>query len=660
MKRVGVFVCHCGTNIAGTVDCAKVAEAAKDFPNVEYSVDYKYMCSEPGQEMIKQAIQEHKLDRIVVASCSPRMHEPTFRNCVEKAGLNPYYVEMANIREHCSWVHPNEKERATEKAIDLVKMAVAKAVKNQPLQKTTIPVTDRALVIGGGIAGIQAALDLANAGHVVDIVEREPSIGGKMAQLDKTFPTLDCSACILTPKMVDAAGHPNINLLTYSEVEKVDGFVGNFDVTIRQRARSVKMDVCTGCGICMEKCPVKVDSEFELGLAKRRAIYTPFPQAIPNKPVIDREHCTYFIKGKCGICSKVCPAGAIDYTQQDELITRRYGAIIVATGFTLFDHSVYGEYGYGKYPDVITGLQFERLINASGPTMGKLKRPSDHKEPKNIVIITCVGSRDETKGKSYCSRTCCMYSAKHASLIRDKIKDSKVYIFYMDMRTPGKGYEEFYDRSREVYGTQYIRGRVSKIYPQNDKLIVRGEDTLLSQPVEVEADLVILATAMVAQPDADKLAQKIGIGYDKDNFYTEAHPKLAPVETHTQGVYLAGACQGPKDIPDSVAQASAAAAKACALLSKPEILTEPIVSEVDEKTCAGCGTCVLICPYKAIDLKTLTERIAGKTVERKVATVNEGLCQGCGACTVACRSGSIYLKHYTDEQILAEVNALCL
>jgi len=660
MKRVGVFVCHCGTNIAGTVDCAKVAEAAKDFPNVEYSVDYKYMCSEPGQEMIKKAIEEYKLNRIVVASCSPRMHEPTFRNCVEKAGLNPYYVEMANIREHCSWVHPNEKEKATEKAIDLVRMAVAKAVRNKPLQKATIPVTDRALVIGGGIAGIQAALDLANAGHVVDIVEKEPSIGGKMAQIDKTFPTLDCSACILTPKMVDAAGHPNINLLTYSEVEKVDGFVGNFDVTIRQKARSVKMDVCTGCGLCMEKCPVKVDSEFELGLAKRRAIYTPFPQAIPNKPVIDREHCTYFIKGKCGICSKICPAGAVDYTQQDELITRRYGAIIVATGFDLFDHSVYGEYGYGKYPDVITGLQFERLINASGPTMGKLKRPSDHKEPKNIVIINCVGSRDQAKGKSYCSRTCCMYSAKHASLIRDKIKDSNVYVFYMDMRTPGKGYEEFYDRSREVYGTQYIRGRVSKIYPQNDKLIVRGEDTLLSQPVEVEADLVILATAMVAQPDADKLAQKIGIGYDKDNFYTEAHPKLAPVETHTQGVYLAGACQGPKDIPDSVAQASAAAAKACGLLSKPEILTEPIVSEVDEKTCAGCGTCTLICPYKAIDLKTLTERIAGKTVERKVATVNEGLCQGCGACTVACRSGSIYLKHYTDEQILAEVNALCL
>ncbi|NLP43093.1 MAG: CoB--CoM heterodisulfide reductase iron-sulfur subunit A family protein [Peptococcaceae bacterium] len=660
MKRVGVFVCHCGTNISGTVDCAQVAEAAKDFPNVEYSIDYKYMCSEPGQEMIKKAIEEHKLNRIVVASCSPRMHEPTFQNCVERAGLNPYYVEMANIREHCSWVHPNEKEGATEKAIDLVRMAVAKAVRNQPLQKTTIPVTDRALVIGGGIAGIQAALDLANAGHVVDIVEREPSIGGKMAQIDKTFPTLDCSACILTPKMVDAAAHPNINLLTYSEIEKVDGFVGNFDVTIRQKARSIKMDVCTGCGICMEKCPVKVDSEFELGLAKRRAIYTPFPQAIPNKPVIDREHCTYFLRGKCGICSKLCPAGAVDYTQQDELLTRRYGAIIVATGFELFDYSVYGEYGYGKYPDVITGLQFERLINASGPTMGKLQRPSDKKEPKNIVIINCVGSRDEAKGKSYCSRTCCMYSAKHASLIRDKIKDSNVYVFYMDMRTPGKGYEEFYDRSREQYGTQYIRGRVSKIYPLNDKLIVRGEDTLLSQPVEVEADLVILATAMVAQPDADKLAQKIGIGYDKDNFYTEAHPKLAPVETHTQGVYLAGACQGPKDIPDSVAQASAAAAKACGLLSKPEILTEPIVTEVDEKTCAGCGTCLLICPYKAIDLKTLTERIAGEIVERKVATVNEGLCQGCGACTVACRSGSIYLKHYTDEQILAEVNALCL
>lgn len=660
MKRVGVFICHCGTNISAVVDCPSVAEEAKKYPGVVYSEDYKYMCSEPGQEMIKKAVKDHRLDRIVVASCSPRMHETTFRRCVENAGLNPYFVEMANIREHCSWVHADDPERATEKAKDLVKMAVAKVIKNKPLQKATIPVTDRALVIGGGIAGIQAAIDLANAGHIVDIVEKDPSIGGKMAQIDKTFPTLDCSACILTPKMVEASGHPNINLLTYCEVEKVEGFVGNFDVSIKKKARSVNMDICTGCGICTEKCPSKVDSEFELAMAKRKAIYTPFPQAIPNKPVIDRDNCTYFKNGKCGICAKVCPAGAVDFTQEDEIVVRRYGAIIVATGFELFDYSVYGEYGYGKYPDVITGLQFERLINASGPTMGKIKRPSDHKEPKNVVFIQCVGSRDNAKGKSYCSKACCMYTAKHATLVSEKIKDSNVYVFYMDVRTAGKGYDEFYNRTREQYDAQYIRGRVSKIYQKGDTLIVRGEDSLLGRPVEIEADMVVLATAMVAQENAAKLAQKIGIGYDKDLFYTEAHPKLAPVETHTQGVYLAGACQGPKDIPESVAQASAAAAKACGLLSKSEMLTEPIVSEVNERMCAGCGACIAICPYKAIELKTLAERLSGKTVERQVASVNSGLCQGCGACTVACRSASINLKHFTDEQILAEVNALCL
>lgn len=660
MKRVGVFVCHCGTNIGGVVDCPKVAETAQDYTGVVYAVDNKYMCSEPGQELIKNAIKEQKLDRVVVASCSPRMHEPTFRRCVESAGMNAYFMEMANIREHCSWVHASEKDKATEKACDLVKMAVAKAIMNKPLQKATIPVTDRALVIGGGIAGIQAALDMANAGHVVDVVEKEPSIGGKMAQIDKTFPTLDCSACILTPKMVEASSHPNINLITYSEVEKVDGFVGNFDVTIRKKARSVNMSVCTGCGVCMSKCPSKVDSEFEMNLSKRRAIYTPFPQAIPNKPVIDRDNCTYFKTGKCGICQKVCTLGAIDFTQEDELVVTRYGAIVISTGFEQFDHSVYGEYGYGKYPDVITGMHFERLINASGPTMGKIKRPSDGKIPKNVVFIKCVGSRDEAKGKTYCSKTCCMYTAKHATLVTEKIEDSNVYIFYMDVRTGGKGYEEFYNRTREKYDAQYIRGRVSKVFKQGDKLIVRGEDTLLSRAVEIEADMVVLATAMIPQADASKLAQKIGIGYDKDHFFTEAHPKLAPVETHTQGVYLAGACQGPKDIPESVAQASAAAAKACGLLSKSEMLTEPIISVVNETICVGCGLCVPICPYKAIDLKTISERDHGKTIERLVADVNGGLCQGCGACTVACRSGALDLKHFTDQQILAEVNALCL
>lgn len=659
-KKVGVFVCHCGTNISYTVDCEKVAQtAAQEFPNVAYATDYKYMCSEPGQHLIQKAIKEHNLDRVVVAACSPRMHEPTFRRCVEQAGLNPYMVEMSNIREHCSWVHPN-KEKGTEKAIDLVKMSTAKVLKNFPLQSTTIPITKRALVVGGGIAGIQAAIDIAEAGYVVDIVEREPSIGGRMAQVDKTFPTLDCSACILTPKMVDAAVHPNVNLVTWSEIEKVEGYVGNFDVTIRHKARSVDMKKCTGCGICWDKCPTKVSSEFEMKMMPRKAIYTPFPQAIPNKPVIDRENCTKFKTGKCGICAKVCPIGAVDFSQEDELETIRYGAIVIATGFDLFDHSVYGEYGYGKYPDVITGMHFERLINASGPTMGKIKRPSDGKEPKKVVFVKCVGSRDEAKGKTYCSKTCCMYTAKHATLLREKVKDSNAIVFYMDVRTPGKNYDEFYQRTAGEFGADYIRGRVSKIYQKGDKLVVRGEDTLLGKPVEIDADMVVLATAMLARHDAGDLARKIGFSYDQHDFFTEAHPKLKPVETHTAGVFLAGACQGPKDIPDSVAQASAAAVKVCGLLSKDEMKTEPIISAVNEAICSGCAMCIPVCPYKAIELKNITERAHGHQIERQVATVNSGLCQGCGACTVTCRSGALNLRGFTNEQILAEVDALCL
>ncbi len=659
MKRVGVFVCHCGTNIAATVDCEAVAKAAMDFPNVVYAQDYKYMCSEPGQDVIRKAVKEHSLDGVVVSACSPRMHETTFRKTLESVGMNPFLLECANIREHCSWVHPN-KEEGTKKAIALSRLAAAKVVHNQELQKSTIPIEKRALVIGGGIAGIQAALDIADNGFKVDIVEKEPSIGGKMAQIDKTFPTLDCSACILTPKMVDAAGHENISLITYAQIEKVEGYVGNFDVTIRKKARSVDMKKCTGCGICWDKCPSKVPSEFELGLADRKAIYTPFPQAIPNKPVIDRNSCRFFLSGKCKVCQKLCPTGAVDFDQQDELIKVKYGAIVAATGFELFDYSVYGEYGYGKYPDVITGLHFERLVNASGPTGGKIKRPSDGTIPKNIVFIKCVGSRDEAKGKPYCSKTCCMYTAKHATLVSEKIPDSQAHIFYMDVRTPGKDYDEFYTRTHTKYGANYIRGRVSRIYQQGGKLIVLGEDTLLGKQVEVEADLVVLATAMVANHDAAEFARTVGFSYDGHSLYTEAHPKLRPVETHTAGVFLAGACQGPKDIPESVSQASAAAVKATGLLSKQSLATDPMISFVNKSACSGCGMCVPICPYKAIELSTIEERVHGHIKKRQVANVNQGLCQGCGACTVTCRPGAINLKGFTNEQILAEVDAICL
>ncbi len=657
MARVGVFVCWCGSNIAKTVDVEKVAEEAAKIPHVVYSTHYKYMCSEPGQNLVKDAIREHKLDRIVVASCSPRLHEPTFQRCIAEAGLNPFLVEMANIREHVSWVH-DDKEAATEKALDLVRMAVAKARKDEPLFQSEIPITKSALVIGGGVAGIQVALDIAEAGYPVTIVEKTPSIGGRMAQYDKTFPTLDCAACILTPKMVDAASNPNIRILTYSEVEEVSGYVGNFDVRIRKRARSVNMEKCTGCGVCYEKCPVKVPNEFEEGMGDRKAIYVPFPQAVPNVPVIDRENCRLFKGGRCGICQKLCPSGAVEYEQEDEFINEKFGAIVVATGFKTFDYSKIGEYGYGKYPDVISSLQFERLMNASGPTEGKIVRPSDHKVPETVVFLSCIGSRDENNGYPYCSKVCCMYNAKHALLLKEKLPNAKAYVFYMDIRANGKGYEEFVRRTIEEYGAEYIRGRVSRIYQLGDKLVVKGADTLLGKPVEIQADLVVLATAMEPQEDAKELARKIGISTDQYNWYSEAHPKLRPVEVLTSGVFLAGACQYPKDIPDTVAQASGAASKVAGLFAKPNLLSEPMIAKIREDDCAACGLCVEVCPFGAIDLVDTTDPHTKKP--KKAARVNEGVCHGCGTCVAACRGGCIDLKGFSSEQIIEAIDALAL
>ncbi|MCE5197823.1 MAG: CoB--CoM heterodisulfide reductase iron-sulfur subunit A family protein [Armatimonadota bacterium] len=661
MMRIGVFVCWCGSNIAKTVDVQAVAEAAKDMPGVAFATDYKYMCSEPGQNIVKDAIREHKLDRIVIASCSPRLHEPTFQRCIGDAGLNPYMVEMANLREHCSWVHEHTPE-TTQKAIELVRMAVAKVSKDQPLFRKDIDLTKRALVIGGGIAGIQAALDIADAGHPVVLVERTPSIGGHMAQYDKTFPTLDCAACILTPKMVDCASHPLIDIWTYSEVEEVKGFVGNFEVTIRKRAKSVDETKCTGCGLCLEKCPMKgISSEFDESMGTRRAIYRPFPQAVPNKPAIDRAHCRLFNGQKCGVCQKLCPAGAIDYDQQDQLVTENFGGIVVATGFQLWNHAALGEYGYGKYPNVISSIQFERIMNASGPTDGHIVRPSDGKTPKSIAFLSCIGSRDDTHGHAYCSKVCCMYNAKQALLVKDKLHDVDTYVFYMDIRANGKGYEEFVRRTIEDFGANYIRGRVSRIYPDGDQLVIKGADTLLGKPVEVRADLVVLATAMEPQHDAKDLARKLGISTDQYNWFSEAHPKLKPVEVLTDGIYLAGACQYPKDIPDTVAQASGAASKVIGLFSKPSIKSQPMIAYINEDTCAGCGLCTEVCPFGAIDLVEVMDRSKStreKQVMKTVAQVNEGVCKGCGTCSAACRSLSARLRGFEGNQILAEIDAL--
>ena len=663
MQRIGVFVCWCGSNIAGTVDVEAVSEALKNEPGVVFSTNYQYMCSQAGQDLIKDAVKEHNLTGIVVCSCSPRMHEATFRKTAQAAGLNPYMVEIANIREQCSWVH-KEMPIGTEKAIILGKAAVAKVNLNTPLTPGESPVTKRALVIGGGIAGIQTALDIADAGFPVDIVETKPTIGGKMAQLDKTFPTLDCAACILTPKMVDVAQHEKIRIFSYSEVEAVSGFVGNFDVKIKKKARYVKEELCTGCGACVEKCPMKKNpNEFNLGMDNRPAIYIPFAQAVPKVATIDPNACNMLKNGKCGICSKFCAAGAIDYTQKDEIIEEKYGAIVVATGFNPISMDKFDEFAYNQSKDVITSLEFERLTNAAGPTAGKLVRPSDGVHPHTLVFVQCVGSRCEScaeKGKEYCSKICCMYTAKHAMLVRDKYPDTEVYVFYIDVRTPGKNFDEFYRRAVEEYGVKYVKGMVGKVSPEGNKLKVQASDLLNNKQINIDADLVVLAAAIEPDKSARPLATMLTASMDTNDFFTEAHPKLRPVESPTAGVFLSGTCQGPKDIPETVSQAGAAASKVIGLLAKDKLMGNPCVANSNENMCNGCSTCERVCPYDAITYVDKEFRMPDRTTKvRRVAQVNPAVCQGCGACTVACPSGAMDLRGFASNQIIAEVDAIC-
>lgn len=662
MQKIGVFVCWCGSNIAATVDVEAVSQALSKEPGVVFSTNYQYMCSQTGQDLIQEKVRELGLTGVVVCSCSPRMHENTFRKTCEKAGLNPYMVEIANIREQCSWIH-KDKAEATKKAIILGRAAIAKVMLNAPLQAGTSPVKKRALVIGGGIAGIQTALDIADAGFEVDIVEKKPTIGGKMTQIDKTFPTLDCAACILTPKMVDCAQNEKIHIYAYSEVAAVKGFVGNFKVTIRKKARFVDTTKCTGCGLCTEKCPQKkVPNEFNLGLDTRRAIYIPFAQAVPKVATIDPDYCNMLQKGKCGVCARVCSTGAIDYTQKDELIEEEYGAIVAATGFNPIDLGQFNEFAYAQSPDVVSSLEFERLMNAAGPTGGTLLRPSDGKHPHTIVFVQCVGSRCDgaQKGKPYCSKICCMYTAKHAMLCREKYPDTEVYVFYIDVRTPGKNFDEFYRRAVEEYGVHYIKGMVGKVVPQNGVLKVQASDLLDNRQLHIDADMLVLAAAIEPDKSARSLATMLTASMDTNDFFTEAHPKLRPVESPTAGIFLSGACQGPKDIPETVAQAGAAAAKVIGLLSKSQLLCNPCTAQPDESMCNGCSSCEKVCPYGAITYINKEFRGPNRTtVLRRVAQVNPAVCQGCGACTVACMSGAMDLKGFSNRQIMAEVDAIC-
>ena len=571
-------------------------------------------------------------------------------------------VEIANIREQCSWIH-KDMETATEKAVILGRTAIAKVQLNTPLTAGESPVTKRALVIGGGIAGIQTALDIAEAGFEVDIVEKSPTIGGKMAQIDKTFPTLDCAACILTPKMVEASQNEKINIYAYSEIEDVKGFVGNFSVKIKKKARYVNADICTGCGLCTEKCPMKkVPNEFNLGMDNRHAVYIPFAQAVPKVATIDPNYCIKLKTGKCGLCSTVCSAKAIDYDQKDEYIDAKYGAIVVATGFNPISVEKFDEFAYSQSPDVVTSLEYERLMNAAGPTGGTLLRPSDGKHPKTIVFVQCVGSRCDgsEKGKPYCSKVCCMYTAKHAMLTREKYPDTDVYVFYIDVRTPGKNFDEFYRRAVEEYNVHYIKGMVGKVVPENGKLKVQASDLLANEQMHIDADMVVLAAAIEPDKSARSLATKLTASMDTNDFFTEAHPKLRPVESPTAGVYLSGMCQGPKDIPETVSQASAAAAKVIGLLVKDKLTCNPCVAHSDEMMCNGCSACEKVCPYGAISYIDKEFRMPDRTTAtRRVASVNPAVCQGCGACTVACPSGAMDLNGFSNKQIMAEVDAIC-
>ena len=588
MRKIGVFICHCGLNIAGTVDVERVAEAMRDYPGVVYSVDYRYMCSDPGQELIKGAIAEHDLDGIIVAACSPTMHEVTFRKTAATAGLNPYLCEIANIREQCSWVHQSQPEEATDKAIETIKTIVEKVRYDESLVPLTLPLVKRALVIGGGIAGLQAALDIAEAGYPVILVEKEPHLGGRMRQLSGTYLNFDTASDLLASKIEAVTRHPHIQVITEAEVEELGGYVGNFTVKVRTFVNSEVVD-------SSESTNLRIPNV-----------------RIPNVRAYD------------------------------------VGAIVVATGYDLYPKDKLGQYGGGKYPDVIDGLQFEQMLATDGPTRGEIRRPSDGEVPGEVVWVQCAGSRDPELHMPYCSKVCCMYVAKQAIMYKRQVPEGQAYVFYIDVRSAGKGYEEFVQQAMEQYDVLYLRGKVSKVFQDDGRVVVWGADTLAGKPLEVAADLVVLATATVPSEGAKDLGQRLRVATDEHGFFSEAHPKLRPVESLTAGVYLAGAAQFPKDIPETIAQASGAAAKVLSLFSQREMVQEPIIAYVDEELCSGCGLCVGVCPYEARKMHPW----------RNLAIVNVALCQGCGTCVVACPNKASAVRNFTTEQVLAMVEAL--
>ncbi len=574
-KRIGVFICHCGKNIAGGVDIKELHESIGEIEGVDFVADNKFSCSEQGQTDIQNTIKKNNLERVIVAACEPGLHLMTFQRCGEKEGLNPAFVDLIDIRKWTMHGSPDRvnPEKALENSKKLISMAVKRMRFKRVIPKVTVKVNPSVLVIGGGVAGLEASLDLADKGYKVHLVERLPTIGGKMALLYKVFPTNDCAPCILAPKTAYANIHPNINLLTNSEVKYVEGYIGNFKVVVNQKPRYIDEKKCTGCELCIDKCPQKViDNEYSGGLGERKAIYIPYDQAIPRKAIIDEKRCLYLNKGSCGLCEKVCPTKAIDFKQKNREIELNAGAIVVATGFDEYNPAPKTEYGYGRHDNVITQFQLARLLDIDGPTKGRLLRPSDGKEPGRVAMIQCVGSRDEN-ANGYCSSVCCMYALKHAQIIKEMLlPDTEVYICYIDMRTAGKGFEEYYKRTREI-GVNFIQGRPAEVIEdeKTKNLILNVEDPDIGALLKLEMDLVVLSSATVPSKGTREMAGILGINLDENGFFKEVHPKLRPVETNVRGIYICGSAQGPKDIPDSIVQAKAAASCADSELRKGEI-----------------------------------------------------------------------------------------
>jgi len=586
LRRIGVFICHCGLNIAGTVDVTRAVEEMRSYPGVVHAEDQTYMCSDPGQRALQVAIRDRVLDGVVIAACSPSMHEPTFRKAVASQGLNPYQCEIANIREQCSWVHRQTRAESTDKAIETIKTIVEKVRFNRSLEPLSLRLVKRAMVVGGGVAGLRAALDIADAGHPVILVEKEADLGGHVARLSAIYPALGAACDVLSETIRRVEEHARIQVLTRAQVREAGGHIGSFTVKVGQEVE--------------EATPFFEDQVLGRGDVAQRTF------------------------------------------------SFEVGAVILATGYELYAQERLSEYGSGEYADVIDALQFERMLAADGPTGGQIRRPSDGGVPKEVVFVQCAGSRDPELHMPYCSKICCMYVAKQAVMYRRQVPKGQAYVFYIDIRAQGKGYEEFVQSATDEHGILYLRGKVSRIFPENGKVMVWGVDTLSGVPVQIAADLVVLATAAVPSVGAEDLAHRFRVPLDENGFFLEAHPKLRPVETSTPGIFLAGAGQFPKDIPETTAQASAAAAKVLQLFSQQEISQEPTIAHVSHEACSACGLCVAACPYGAISMHS----------RLPVAVVSPALCQGCGACMAVCPSKACTVQNSDTGQLLGMVEAL--